>query len=155
MAKRKRKVKNDPEDFYFTVDDWHRDYTLGINDFPQDLIPGHFYYDDCIVVEGRLRQGVCPVNHRFALSRPALVSALSKKSFSRVSSPIFACSTLMSMGGDSARPELSNTTLIRSSSCVFHCVIWLGCTSNCCDSSEIVLPPFTAANATFDLNTGE
>ena len=32
------------------------------------------------------------VDHRFALSNPALVSAPSKKSFSSVSSPILACS---------------------------------------------------------------
>jgi hypothetical protein len=35
------------------------------------------------------------VNHRLALSNPALSSALSKKSFSSVSSPIFACSALI------------------------------------------------------------
>jgi hypothetical protein len=39
------------------------------------------------------------VNHRFALSNPALVSAPSKKSFSRVSSPILARSVLTSMLG--------------------------------------------------------
>jgi hypothetical protein len=42
------------------------------------------------------RQPVLAVNHRFALSRPALVSAPSKKSFSSVSSPIFACSDFTS-----------------------------------------------------------
>ncbi|MHC2279418.1 hypothetical protein ACVME8_006061 [Bradyrhizobium diazoefficiens] len=31
------------------------------------------------------------VDHRFALSRPALVSAPDKKSFSNASSPILAC----------------------------------------------------------------
>src|SRR5262249_39338861 len=36
------------------------------------------------------------VNHRLALSHPALSRALSKKSFSSVSSPISACRTLMS-----------------------------------------------------------
>ena len=35
---------------------------------------------------------VISVNHGFALSNPALVSALSKKSFSSVSCPILACS---------------------------------------------------------------
>jgi hypothetical protein len=35
---------------------------------------------------------VLTVDHRFALSNPALLSAPSKKSFSSVSSPIFACS---------------------------------------------------------------
>ncbi len=36
------------------------------------------------------RQIVLAVDHRFALSNPALVSATSKKSFSSVSSPILA-----------------------------------------------------------------
>jgi hypothetical protein len=36
------------------------------------------------------REGMAAVNHRFALSRPALLSALSKKSLARVSSPILA-----------------------------------------------------------------
>ena len=36
------------------------------------------------------RQVVLTVDHRLALSNPALVSAPSKKSFSRVSSPILA-----------------------------------------------------------------
>jgi hypothetical protein len=35
-------------------------------------------------------QRMTSVDHRFALSNPALVSAPSKKSFSRVNSPIFA-----------------------------------------------------------------
>jgi hypothetical protein len=39
------------------------------------------------------------VNHRLALSNPALSSAPSKKWFSSVSSPIFACSALMSTFG--------------------------------------------------------
>src|SRR6266540_1822197 len=51
------------------------------------------------VQHGRLpceRKIMIAVNHRLALSNPALSSALSKKSFSSVSSPIFACSALMS-----------------------------------------------------------
>jgi hypothetical protein len=36
------------------------------------------------------RQVMGPVDHRFALSRPALLSAPDKKSFSKVSSPILA-----------------------------------------------------------------
>ena len=39
------------------------------------------------------------VDHRFALSMPALVSAPSKKSFSSVSSPILACSAFKSTAG--------------------------------------------------------
>src|ERR1700688_2721551 len=45
------------------------------------------------------RQIVLTVNHRFALSNPALVSAPSKKSFSSVSSPILACSDFTSTAG--------------------------------------------------------
>ena len=36
------------------------------------------------------REGVAAIDHRFALSRPALLSAPSKKSLARVSSPILA-----------------------------------------------------------------
>src|SRR5215813_286254 len=45
------------------------------------------------------RQIVRAVDHRFALSNPALVSAPSKKSFSSVSSPILACSDFTSTAG--------------------------------------------------------
>src|SRR5471030_3460562 len=44
----------------------------------------------------RDRQIVLTVDHRFALSNPALLSAPSKKSFSSVSSPILACSDFTS-----------------------------------------------------------
>ena len=42
------------------------------------------------------RQIVRTVDHRLALSSPALLSAPAKKSFSSVSSPIFACSDFTS-----------------------------------------------------------
>src|SRR5262249_30964604 len=45
------------------------------------------------------RQIVLTVDHRFALSNPALLSAPSKKSFSSVSSPILACSAFTSTAG--------------------------------------------------------
>src|SRR3954470_15309122 len=45
------------------------------------------------------RQIVLTVNHRFALSNPALLSAPSKKSFSSVSAPIFAWSDFTSTVG--------------------------------------------------------
>src|SRR5207245_9526407 len=48
------------------------------------------------------RQIVLTVDHRFALSNPALLSAPSKKSFSNVSSPIFACSDFTSTAGCAA-----------------------------------------------------
>ena len=44
----------------------------------------------------RDRQIIGTIDHRFALSKPALPSAPSKKSFSSVSSPIFAWSDLIS-----------------------------------------------------------
>src|SRR5258708_30024092 len=50
----------------------------------------------------RDRQIVHTVDHRFALSNPALVSAPSKKSFSSVSSPIFACNDFTSTAGGAA-----------------------------------------------------
>src|SRR6202165_2593107 len=45
------------------------------------------------------RQIVLTVDHRFALSIPALVTAPAKKSFSSVSSPILACSDFTSTAG--------------------------------------------------------
>ena len=47
------------------------------------------------------REFMSTVNHRFTLSNPALVSVPSKKSFSRVSSPILACSIFISIGASS------------------------------------------------------
>ena len=50
-------------------------------------------------------QRMTTVDHRFALSNPALVSAPSKKSFSSVSWPIFACSCFTStVGAASVEP---------------------------------------------------
>jgi hypothetical protein len=45
------------------------------------------------------RQIMLVVDHRFALSKPALVSAPSKKSFSSVSSPILAVGDVSSIAG--------------------------------------------------------
>src|SRR5471032_3554204 len=70
------------------------------------------------------RQIVLTVDHRFALSNPALVSAPSKKSFSSVSSPILACSDFTSIagaaGGPPPGPKISDAL---PSSCDFHAVI--------------------------------
>src|SRR5450432_4853376 len=70
------------------------------------------------------RQIVPTVDHRFALSNPALVSAPSKKSFSSVSSPILACSDFTSTagaaGGPPPGPKISDAL---PSSCDFHAVI--------------------------------
>src|SRR5262249_61964772 len=71
------------------------------------------------------RQIVFAVDHRFALSNPALLSAPSKKSFSNVSSPILACSDFTSTTGvvDAWLPPGLKTSAAPSSSCPFHNVI--------------------------------
>src|SRR5437762_14068293 len=70
------------------------------------------------------RQIVSTVDHRFALSNPALVSAPSKKSFSRVNSPILACSdftaTAGAAGGPPPGPKISEAL---PSSCAFSAVM--------------------------------
>src|SRR6516162_9879516 len=101
------------------------------------------------------RQIVPAVNHRFALSNPALLSAPSKKSFSNVSSPILACSAFTSTTGSAALPASGpKTSAAPPSSCAFQVVIWLGCTSNCSESCASVRSPLIAARATFALKAG-
>src|SRR3984893_10988118 len=72
----------------------------------------------------RDRQIVLTVDHRFALSNPALVSAPSKKSFSSVSSPILAWSYFTSIAGMAGvpppDPKISEAL---PSSCDFQAVI--------------------------------
>src|ERR1017187_4992166 len=70
-------------------------------------------------------QVVLTVDHRLALSKPALPSAPSKKSFSSVSSPILACSDFTSMAGCAAPlpPPKPKTSAAPPSSCAFHDVI--------------------------------
>lgn len=97
----------------------------------------------------RYRQLMIAVYHLFALSLPALQSACPKKSFSRVSSPIWACSSFMSGSLPFLGP--SKTVEAPSSTCCFQSDIWLGCTSNCSANSTSVLSPLIAANATFAL----
>ena len=64
------------------------------------------------------------VNLRFALSIPAFVSALSKKTFSSVNCPILACNafrlTFDWAGNLSKIPEAF------SINCRFQVVVWLG-----------------------------
>ena len=55
------------------------------------------------------------VDHLFALSMPAFVSAPYKKSFSRVSWPTFAWRVLASIGGSSGFEDLANTSVTLSS----------------------------------------
>src|SRR5688500_7320076 len=101
-------------------------------------------------------QRVRPVDHRLALSRPALPSAPSKQSFARVSSPILAWRVLMSTGGapGSVRASAPNTPAAPSRSSAFQAVIWFGRTSSCCASSASVFSPSRAARATFALKAG-
>src|SRR6201982_2496452 len=101
------------------------------------------------------RQFVRAVDHRFALNNPALVSAPSKKSFSRVNSPILACSAFTSTTGSAALPTPGpKTSAPPPWSCPFQVVIWLGCTSNCSASCASVRSPLIAAIATFALKAG-
>src|SRR5215469_9248807 len=101
------------------------------------------------------RQLVCTVDHRFAPSSPALLSAPSKKSFSSVSSPILACSNFTSTTGSASLPPPGpKTSAAPPSSCAFQVVIWLGCTSNCSASCASVRSPLMAARATFALKAG-
>src|ERR1700736_5070973 len=58
----------------------------------------------------RQRKIVTAVDHRLALGTPTLPRAASKKSFSSVSSPIFACSALMSTAGTSGLPPNRSKT---------------------------------------------
>jgi hypothetical protein len=70
------------------------------------------------------RQIVLAVDHRFALSNPALVSAPSKKSFSSVSSPILACSDFTSIAGVAgAMPPGPKTPEAPPSNWAFQAVI--------------------------------
>jgi hypothetical protein len=70
-------------------------------------------------------QIVLAVDHRFALSKPALGSAPSRKSFSSVNSPIFACSDFTSTVGCVAPlpPPGPKTSAAPPSSRAFHDVI--------------------------------
>jgi hypothetical protein len=101
------------------------------------------------------RQFGFTVDHRFALSNPALVSAPSKKSFSSVSCPILACSALRSTGGSLGRHRAAEHAGGALHQLPRHSVTWLGCTSCFCAISAIVLPSAKASNATLALNAAE
>src|SRR5262249_23069996 len=104
----------------------------------------------------RNAQRVITVDHRFALSNPALVSAPSKKSFSSVSSPILACRAFTSTGGSWVVPvPAPNTSAAPPSSCAFHVVTSVGWPSNCPAICAIVRSPLIAAIATLALNAAE
>src|SRR3954467_6046680 len=86
---------------------------------------------------------MAPVDHRFALSRPALLSAPDKKSFS-----VF---TSIAGGGADATPPESNRPAAASTNWPFQAVIWFGCTSYRCANSASVFSPLIAASATLAL----
>src|ERR1700709_2114141 len=100
-------------------------------------------------------QIVPAIDHRFALSRPALPSAPDKKSLVSVNSPILACGVFTSIAGAASdRGADPNTPAAPSRSWVFQAVIWLGWTSKCWASSARVFSPRRAARATFALKAG-
>ena len=70
-------------------------------------------------------QLVLGIDHRFALNRPALMSAVSKKSFSSVGSPILARIRVTS--ALTFCPALSSPKIPAAPSCnrVFQSAIWL------------------------------
>ncbi|MEY9491129.1 hypothetical protein ABIF33_000149 [Bradyrhizobium elkanii] len=72
------------------------------------------------------RKIMTAVDHRFALSRPALVSAPDKKSFSNASSPILACNAFKSTGVSADVLSCPNTPAAPSRSWFFQIVIWFG-----------------------------
>src|SRR6516162_552126 len=71
-------------------------------------------------------QLVITVDHRLAFSNPALLSAPSKKSFSKVSSPILACRAFTSIGGAADLSPGPNTSAAAPSSWAFQVVTWFG-----------------------------
>jgi hypothetical protein len=100
----------------------------------------------------RDRKIVFTVDHRFALSHPALVSAPSKNR-SPASAPRAwrAATSRQSLAWPGPRYE--NLALL--SSCDFQVVIWLGWMSKCATSWAIVRSPLMAASATLALKAGE
>ena len=102
---------------------------------------------------GLLRVGA--VKHRFALSRPTLVSAAPKKALSHGSSPILACRTFRAPGDSLEASPPSHPSVAHSPRMAFHGGIGFGWTSNRCASSAIVCSPLRAARAPFDVKAGE
>src|SRR5215218_2471335 len=95
------------------------------------------------------RQRVSAVDHRFALSCPALPSAPDKKSFSSVSSPILACNAFTSTAGGAApAAEAPNPSSAPPSRGSFRAATCFACTSNRCANSASVFSPVSSSNAT-------
>src|SRR5206468_8936153 len=100
------------------------DREIGVRHRPRQVVDAATADAQSLCLGGD-RQIVGTVDHRFALSNPALVSAPSKKSFSSVSSPILACSDFTSMAAGAAPlpPPGPKTSAAPPSSCAFHDVI--------------------------------
>lgn len=96
-----------------------------------------------------------PVDHRFALSFPALLSAPDKKSISSACWPILACRALRSTTGSFLPSSPPNTLAARSKSWLRHSPIWVGWISNSCANSARVFSPRRAARATLALKLAE
>src|SRR5271156_3646499 len=96
-----------------------------------------------------------PLDHRFPLGPGNFPSAPSKKEFSIVSSPIFACSSRIRSLPSAASTSPPKTAAAFSSSSVFQAVTWVGCTSWCAAISATVLSPRIASSATRALNAAE
>jgi len=92
------------------------------------------------------RKFVAAVDHRFALNRPALLSAPDKKSFFSLSFSILACSAFKPTAGALSAPHASppDTPAAPSRNWAFQVAIWFGCTSNRCANSASVLSPLIA-----------
>jgi hypothetical protein len=84
------------------------------------------------------------------------MSAPDRKSFSGVSSPIFACSSFRSTTGavSAAAEPAPNNPAALSCNCAFQATIWAGCTSKRLANSANVFSPLMAAKATFALKLG-
>lgn len=97
------------------------------------------------------RQVMAAVNHRLSLSNPALLRAPCKKSFSKVSCPILAYSSLRFITGAVGASAGPNTSAARVNSSRFQSAIRLGWTSYCGARSATVRSPHTASKTTLAL----
>src|ERR1700677_3728797 len=93
-----------------------------------------------------------PLNHRFPLGPGNFPSAPSKKEFSIVSSPIFACRSRMRSLPSAASTSPPKIPAAFSSSSVFQAVTWVACTSWWAAICATVFSPRIASRATRALN---
>src|SRR5665213_839909 len=96
-----------------------------------------------------------PLNHRFPLGPGNFPSAPSKKEFSIVSSPIFACSSRMRSLPSAASTSPPKIPAAFSSSSVFQAATWVAWTSWWAAICATVFSPRIASSATRALNAAE